>query len=72
LEETLKLYRITVTETQSPLFPLLPSVQIFFATFCRALFEAVQAAQHIDTDWPTCDTGRCIWLHYLDFEDEDD
>ena len=29
-------YRMTITETQaqSPLFPLLPSVQILFAAFC--------------------------------------
>jgi hypothetical protein len=29
----------------TPLFPLLPSVQNFFASFCGALIEAVQAAQ---------------------------
>jgi hypothetical protein len=27
----------------SPLFPLLPSVQIFFAAFCRALIEALHS-----------------------------
>jgi len=27
----------------SPLFPLLPSVRIFFAAFCRALIEAVRS-----------------------------
>ena len=40
-------YRMTITETkpQSPLFPLLPSVQILFAAFFLAMFEAVRAAQ---------------------------
>jgi hypothetical protein len=34
-------YRMTITEPQpqSPLFPLLPSVQILLAAFCWALIE---------------------------------
>jgi hypothetical protein len=36
---------ITKTQPQSPLFPLLPSVQILFAAFFLAMFEAVRAAQ---------------------------
>jgi hypothetical protein len=38
----------------APLFPLLPSVQIFFAAFCRALIEAVQLRSKIGRRFETC------------------
>jgi hypothetical protein len=69
LESRRRPYRMTImkTQPQSPLFPLLPSVQILFAAFCRALFEAVRGGAAISTPIRRpADTGRCIWLNHLD------
>ena len=64
---------ITETQAQSPLFPLLPSVQILFAAFFLAMFEAVRAAQQYRPRIGR-HTGisRCIWLRQLNLEDDDD
>ena len=68
LESRRRPYRMTImkTQPQSPLFPLLPSVQILFAAFCRALFEAVRGGAAISTPIRRpADTGRCIWLNHF-------
>ena len=61
-------YRMTITETQaqSPLFPLLPSVQILFAAFCCASIRSGSGGAAIPTPIRRpADTGRCIWLNHF-------
>ena len=67
-------YRMTITETQaqSPLFPLLPSVQILFAAFCCASIRSGSGGAAISTPIGRhTDIGRCIWLHHLNLEHDE-
>jgi hypothetical protein len=52
---------MTITETQST------SVFVSFAAFCSNFLLFLLLSFDRDAG-----DGRCIWLHHLDFEDEDD